>query len=157
MVAIEHSAGSVLAAQKHVVRFSRIAFDSAGAAFAAVDQQGNIFTFRIHDNKCGGGVTPSLTHHGRFSLVHRTGAACTALAFMQQQTTELLVACADNTLKCFDTGAIASSTCHVTGVRERAADGRAGSRSRITHLRAPQQRFGHHHVRCVSVCVGVVV
>ena len=51
MAVIEHSAGSVLAAHKHVVRFARVAFDSAGAAFAAADHQGNIFTFRIHENK----------------------------------------------------------------------------------------------------------
>ena len=40
----------------------------------------------------------------RFSLVQRTGIACTALAFSLRRQTEFLAALADYSLKCFDTG-----------------------------------------------------
>lgn len=46
---------------------------------------------------------------GRFHLVQKTGQACTALAFNLHRTTELLVALADHTIKCFDKGRIDTS------------------------------------------------
>lgn len=46
---------------------------------------------------------------GRFHLVQKTGQACTALAFNLRRTTELLVALADHTIKCFDKGRIDTS------------------------------------------------
>lgn len=40
----------------------------------------------------------------RFSLSQKTGHPCTALAFSLRRTSEFLVALADYSLKCFDTG-----------------------------------------------------
>lgn len=45
-----------------------------------------------------------------FKLVQRTGQACTALAFNLRRKTEYLVALADYSVKCFDTGTIMSTT-----------------------------------------------
>ena len=40
----------------------------------------------------------------RFSLIQRTGQACTALAFNIKRPTEILVALADYTVRCYDIG-----------------------------------------------------
>lgn len=40
----------------------------------------------------------------RFNLVQRTAQACTALAFNLRRKSEFLVALADYSIKCFDTG-----------------------------------------------------
>ena len=40
----------------------------------------------------------------RFNLVQRTTQACTALAFNLHRKSEFLVALADYSIKCFDTG-----------------------------------------------------
>lgn len=40
----------------------------------------------------------------RFALVQRTAQACTALAFDLRRKSEFLVALADYSIKCFDTG-----------------------------------------------------
>ncbi|XP_011603682.2 TBC1 domain family member 31 isoform X1 [Takifugu rubripes] len=70
------------------VRFLHVAFDATGDVFLAGDHHGNIYVFDIGRN--------------RFHLVQKTGQACTALAFNLHRTTELLVALADHTIKCFD-------------------------------------------------------
>ena len=44
------------------------------------------------------------TFYFRFSLIQRTGQACTALAFNIKRPTEILVALADYTVRCYDTG-----------------------------------------------------
>ena len=41
----------------------------------------------------------------RFSLIHKTGTPCTALSFCLRRKNEVLVALADNSLRCYDTGA----------------------------------------------------
>ncbi|XP_053287821.1 TBC1 domain family member 31 isoform X3 [Pleuronectes platessa] len=70
------------------VRFLHVTFDPKGDSFLAGDHHGNIYVFDISRN--------------RFRLVQKTGQACTALAFSLHRTTELLVALADYTIKCFD-------------------------------------------------------
>ncbi|XP_034466388.1 TBC1 domain family member 31 isoform X2 [Hippoglossus hippoglossus] len=70
------------------VRFLHVTFDIKGDSFLAGDHHGNIYVFDISRN--------------RFRLVQKTGQACTALAFSLRRTTELLVALADYTIKCFD-------------------------------------------------------
>nr|XP_019946572.1 PREDICTED: TBC1 domain family member 31 [Paralichthys olivaceus] len=70
------------------VRFLHVTFDTTGDSFLAGDHHGNIYVFDISRN--------------RFRLVQKTGQACTALAFSLRRTTELIVALADYTIKCFD-------------------------------------------------------
>uniref|UniRef100_A0A8C3LDJ8 TBC1 domain family member 31 n=1 Tax=Chrysolophus pictus TaxID=9089 RepID=A0A8C3LDJ8_CHRPC len=71
-------------------RFLNVAFDSSGDSLLAGDHQGNIYVFDLNGN--------------RFKLVQRTMQACTALAFNLRRKTEFLVALADYSVKCFDTG-----------------------------------------------------
>lgn len=40
----------------------------------------------------------------RFSLIHRTGTPCTAISFCLRRKNEILVALADNSLRCYDIG-----------------------------------------------------
>ena len=42
----------------------------------------------------------------RFGLIQRTGQACTALTFNIKRPTEILVALADYTVRCYDTGMV---------------------------------------------------
>ncbi|MBN3306118.1 TBC31 protein, partial [Amia calva] len=71
------------------VRFLHVAFDTTGDTFLAGDHHGNLYGFDISRN--------------RFTLVQKTGQACTALAFNLRRKTEFLVALADYSIKCFDT------------------------------------------------------
>ncbi|KAE8599593.1 hypothetical protein XENTR_v10017246 [Xenopus tropicalis] len=72
-------------------RFLHAGFDSAGDSFIAGDHLGNVYLFNLNRN--------------RFDLVQKTMQACTAIAFNLHRRTEFLVALADNSVKCFDTGA----------------------------------------------------
>nr|XP_044999254.1 TBC1 domain family member 31 [Jaculus jaculus] len=72
------------------LRFLNVAFDGSGDCLIAGDHQGNIYVFDLYGN--------------RFNLVQRTGQACTALAFNLRRKSEFLVALADYSIKCFDTG-----------------------------------------------------
>ncbi|XP_025965905.2 TBC1 domain family member 31 isoform X2 [Dromaius novaehollandiae] len=78
------------------IRFLNVAFDSSGDSLLAGDHQGNIYVFDLNGN--------------RFNLVQRTMQACTALAFNLRRKTEFLVALADYSIKCFDTGKYAITT-----------------------------------------------
>ena len=40
----------------------------------------------------------------RFSLIHKTGTPCTAISFCLRRKNEVLVALADNSLRCYDIG-----------------------------------------------------
>ncbi|MEE6463211.1 hypothetical protein FKM82_005820 [Ascaphus truei] len=71
-------------------RFLHVAFDSSGDCFLAGDHLGNVYLFNLNRN--------------RFDLVQRTMQACTALAFHLHRKSEFLVALADYSVKCFDTG-----------------------------------------------------
>ncbi|KAM4687302.1 TBC1 domain family member 31 [Discoglossus pictus] len=71
-------------------RFLQVAFDSAGDSFLAGDHLGNVYLFNLNRN--------------RFDLVQRTTQACTAMAFNLHRKSEFLVALADYSVKCFDTG-----------------------------------------------------
>ncbi|XP_006830895.1 PREDICTED: TBC1 domain family member 31 [Chrysochloris asiatica] len=73
-----------------VLRFLNVAFDSSGDCLIAGDHQGNIYVFDLYAN--------------RFNLVQRTAQASTALAFNLRRRSEFLVAQADYSIKCFDTG-----------------------------------------------------
>ncbi|KAG8441648.1 hypothetical protein GDO86_010725 [Hymenochirus boettgeri] len=71
-------------------RFLHVAFDSTGDCFLAGDHLGNVYMFNLNRN--------------RFDLVQKSMQACTALAFNLHRKTEFLVALADYSVKCFDTG-----------------------------------------------------
>ncbi|XP_037985659.1 TBC1 domain family member 31 isoform X2 [Motacilla alba alba] len=81
---------SVQGYHSKTVHFLNVAFDSSGDSLLAGDRQGNIYVFDLNGN--------------RFNLVQRTMQACTALAFNLRRKTEFLVALADYSIKCFDTG-----------------------------------------------------
>ncbi|NWH95151.1 TBC31 protein, partial [Aegithalos caudatus] len=81
---------SVQGYHSKTIHFLNVAFDSSGDSLLAGDRQGNIYVFDLNGN--------------RFSLVQRTMQACTALAFNLRRKTEFLVALADYSVKCFDTG-----------------------------------------------------
>uniref|UniRef100_A0A8C3MER3 TBC1 domain family member 31 n=1 Tax=Geospiza parvula TaxID=87175 RepID=A0A8C3MER3_GEOPR len=87
MVNIIHS---VQGYHSRTIHFLNVAFDSSGDSLLAGDRQGNIYVFDLNGN--------------RFNLVQRTMQACTALAFNLRRKTEFLVALADYSVKCFDTG-----------------------------------------------------
>ncbi|XP_057879336.1 TBC1 domain family member 31 isoform X1 [Melospiza georgiana] len=87
MVNITHS---VQGYHSKTIHFLNVAFDSSGDSLLAGDRQGNIYVFDLNGN--------------RFNLVQRTMQACTALAFNLRRKTEFLVALADYSVKCFDTG-----------------------------------------------------
>ncbi|NXH42883.1 TBC31 protein, partial [Dicaeum eximium] len=87
MVNIIHS---VQGYHSKTIHFLNVAFDSSGDSLLAGDRQGNIYVFDLNGN--------------RFNLVQRTMQACTALAFNLRRKTEFLVALADYSIKCFDTG-----------------------------------------------------
>nr|XP_026655519.1 TBC1 domain family member 31 isoform X1 [Zonotrichia albicollis] len=87
MVNIIHS---VQGYHSKTIHFLNVAFDSSGDSLLAGDRQGNIYVFDLNGN--------------RFNLVQRTMQACTALAFNLRRKTEFLVALADYSVKCFDTG-----------------------------------------------------
>ncbi|XP_015780139.1 PREDICTED: TBC1 domain family member 31-like [Acropora digitifera] len=89
IVSISHSASSAFSLHGRNIRFLRTAFNTTGEAFAAGDHQGNIFVFDLGKN--------------RFSLIHRTGTPCTAISFCLRRKNEVLVAFADNSLRCYDT------------------------------------------------------
>lgn len=81
---------SVQGYHSKTIHFLNVAFDSSGDSLLAGDRQGNIYVFDLNGN--------------RFNLVQRTMQACTALAFNLRRKTEFLVALADFSVKCFDTG-----------------------------------------------------
>ncbi|NXO62876.1 TBC31 protein, partial [Phainopepla nitens] len=81
---------SVQGYHSKTIHFLNVAFDCSGDSLLAGDRQGNIYVFDLHGN--------------RFNLVQRTMQACTALAFNLRRKTEFLVALADYSVKCFDTG-----------------------------------------------------
>ncbi|NXU40095.1 TBC31 protein, partial [Drymodes brunneopygia] len=81
---------SVQGYHSKTIHFLNVAFDSSGDSLLAGDRQGNIYVFDFNGN--------------RFNLVQRTMQACTALAFNLRRKTEFLVALADYSVKCFDTG-----------------------------------------------------
>ncbi|NXL74616.1 TBC31 protein, partial [Leptocoma aspasia] len=81
---------SVQGYHSKTIHFLNVAFDSSGDSLLAGDRQGNIYVFDLNGN--------------RFNLVQRTMQACTALAFNLRRKTEFLVALADYSIKCFDTG-----------------------------------------------------
>ncbi|NXH58017.1 TBC31 protein, partial [Rhabdornis inornatus] len=81
---------SVQGYHSKTVHFLNVAFNHSGDSFLAGDRQGNIYVFDLNGN--------------RFNLVQRTMQACTALAFNLRRKTEFLVALADYSIKCFDTG-----------------------------------------------------
>ncbi|NWY92006.1 TBC31 protein, partial [Loxia curvirostra] len=81
---------SVQGYHSKTIHFLNVAFDSSGDSLLAGDRQGNIYVFDLNGN--------------RFNLVQRTMQACTALAFNLRRKTEFLVALADYSVKCFDTG-----------------------------------------------------
>ncbi|KAM4794440.1 TBC1 domain family member 31 isoform 3-T3 [Cyanocitta cristata] len=81
---------SVQGYHSKTIHFLNVAFDSSGDSLLAGDRQGNIYIFDLNGN--------------RFNLVQRTMQACTALAFNLRRKTEFLVALADYSVKCFDTG-----------------------------------------------------
>ncbi|NXT11866.1 TBC31 protein, partial [Prunella fulvescens] len=81
---------SVQGYHSKTIHFLNVAFDSSGDSLLAGDRQGNIYVFDLNGN--------------RFNLVQRTMQACTALAFNLRRRTEFLVALADYSVKCFDTG-----------------------------------------------------
>ncbi|NXR86188.1 TBC31 protein, partial [Hypocryptadius cinnamomeus] len=81
---------SVQGYHSKTIHFLNVAFDSSGDSLLAGDRQGNIYVFDLNGN--------------RFNLVQRTMQACTALAFDLRRKTEFLVALADYSIKCFDTG-----------------------------------------------------
>ncbi|XP_033368324.1 TBC1 domain family member 31 isoform X6 [Parus major] len=72
------------------IHFLNVAFNNSGDSLLAGDRQGNIYVFDLNGN--------------RFNLVQKTMQACTALAFNLRRKTEFLVALADYSVKCFDTG-----------------------------------------------------
>ncbi|XP_078688352.1 TBC1 domain family member 31-like [Branchiostoma floridae x Branchiostoma belcheri] len=105
VVSIKHTLGTAVSPHVRTVRFLHAAFDSTGNSFIAGDHQGNIYLFDVAKN--------------RFSLVHRLGQACTALAFGLRRKTEFLAALADYTLRCYDTDSrelIAQMKGHDAGV-----------------------------------------
>ncbi|XP_035678691.1 TBC1 domain family member 31-like [Branchiostoma floridae] len=105
VVSIKHTLGTAVSPHVRTVRFLHTAFDSTGNSFIAGDHQGNIYMFDVAKN--------------RFSLVHRIGQACTALAFGLRRKTEFLAALADYTLRCYDTDSrelIAQMKGHDAGV-----------------------------------------
>ncbi|XP_078609106.1 TBC1 domain family member 31-like [Branchiostoma floridae x Branchiostoma japonicum] len=105
VVSIKHTLGTAVSPHVRTVRFLHAAFDSTGNSFIAGDHQGNIYMFDVAKN--------------RFSLVHRIGQACTALAFGLRRKTEFLAALADYTLRCYDTDSrelIAQMKGHDAGV-----------------------------------------
>ncbi|NXU02807.1 TBC31 protein, partial [Buphagus erythrorhynchus] len=81
---------SVQGYHSKTVHFLNVAFNLSGDSLLAGDRQGNIYVFDLNGN--------------RFNLVQRTMQACTALAFNLRRKTEFLVALADYSIKCFDTG-----------------------------------------------------
>ncbi|NXM83462.1 TBC31 protein, partial [Oenanthe oenanthe] len=81
---------SVQGYHSKTVHFLNVAFNLSGDSLLAADRQGNIYVFDLNGN--------------RFNLVQRTMQACTALAFNLRRKTEFLVALADYSVKCFDTG-----------------------------------------------------
>ncbi|NXB52265.1 TBC31 protein, partial [Leucopsar rothschildi] len=81
---------SVQGYHSKTVHFLNVAFNRSGDSLLAGDRQGNIYVFDLNGN--------------RFNLVQRTMQACTALAFNLRRKTEFLVALADYSIKCFDTG-----------------------------------------------------
>ncbi|XP_030090360.1 TBC1 domain family member 31 isoform X5 [Serinus canaria] len=81
---------SVQGYHSKTIHFLNVAFDNSGDSLLAGDRQGNIYVFDLNGN--------------RFNLVQRTMQACTALAFNLRRKTEFLVALADYSVKCFDTG-----------------------------------------------------
>ncbi|NXO83392.1 TBC31 protein, partial [Sitta europaea] len=81
---------SVQGYHSKTIHFLNVAFNSSGDSLLAGDRQGNIYVFDLNGN--------------RFNLVQRTMQACTALAFNLRRKTEFLVALADYSVKCFDTG-----------------------------------------------------
>ncbi|XP_067054665.1 TBC1 domain family member 31-like isoform X2 [Acropora muricata] len=83
IVSISHSASSAFSLHGRNIRFLRTAFNTTGEAFAAGDHQGNIFVFDLGKN--------------------RTGTPCTAISFCLRRKNEVLVAFADNSLRCYDT------------------------------------------------------
>ncbi|KAL9974989.1 hypothetical protein ACROYT_G012102 [Oculina patagonica] len=89
IVCISHSTSSAFSLQGRNIRFLRTAFNTSGEAFAAGDHQGNVFVFDLAKN--------------RFSLIHKTGTPCTAISFCLRRKNEVLVALADNSLRCYDT------------------------------------------------------
>ncbi|KAJ7360430.1 hypothetical protein OS493_015531 [Desmophyllum pertusum] len=89
IVCVSHSTSSAFSLQGRNIRFLRTAFNTTGEAFAAGDHQGNIFVFDLAKN--------------RFSLIHKTGTPCTAISFCLRRKNEVLVALADNSLRCYDT------------------------------------------------------
>ncbi|CAH1269669.1 TBC1D31 [Branchiostoma lanceolatum] len=89
VVSIKHTLGTAVSPHVRTVRFLHVAFDSTGNSFIAGDHQGNIYLFDVAKN--------------RFSLAHRIGQACTALAFGLRRKTEFLAALVDYTLRCYDT------------------------------------------------------
>ncbi|XP_028673462.2 TBC1 domain family member 31 [Erpetoichthys calabaricus] len=86
IVNVFRSAGGI---RTKTIRFLHVAFSTTGDAFLAGDHHGNIYMFDISRNK--------------FTLVQKTGQACTALAFCLRRGTEYLVALADYSIKCYDT------------------------------------------------------
>lgn len=88
LLSISQSTSSALASIKHCVRFTQLAFSSAGDSFVAGDQQGNIFIFYLSRNT--------------FTLLTKTGSPCTALAFNLCRKNEVLVASGDCSLRCYD-------------------------------------------------------
>ncbi|XP_068723216.1 TBC1 domain family member 31-like [Montipora capricornis] len=89
VVSICNSTSSAFSLQGRNIRFLRTTFNATGEAFAAGDHLGNIFVFDLGKN--------------RFSLIHKAGTPCTAISFCLRRKNELLVAFADNSLRCYDT------------------------------------------------------
>ena len=88
LLSISQTMSSALASIKHCVRFTQLAFNSAGDSFIAGDQQGNIYIFYLTRNT--------------FTLLTKTGIPCTALAFNLCRKNEVLVASGDCSLRCYD-------------------------------------------------------
>ncbi|KAL5021911.1 hypothetical protein ScPMuIL_001066 [Solemya velum] len=89
MVTVSNSQSGALSGPARNVRFLHTAFDNIGDSFVAGDHQGHVYLFDIAKN--------------RFSLVQKSGVACTALAFNLRRRSEFLMALSDYSLKCYDT------------------------------------------------------
>ena len=92
MVSVSNSqtSGISMSTGSRNIRFLHTAFDTEGDRFVAGDHQGNVFMFDLNRN--------------RFSMVQKTGHACTTLAFSLRRKSEFLIGLSDYSLKCYDTG-----------------------------------------------------
>ena len=98
---------------KHM-QFTRVAFSYHGNQLVVGDQHGNIYQLNMANNRCVCVCVCTQSEQmcanviadilPRFKLVHKAGQACTALVACISRPNEMLVALADYSLKCIDTG-----------------------------------------------------